>query len=147
MGFAVTASHLVFAISLLTAGSAAVAGYWKINEGIEDAERAEAARAVETANTHIAILATPTYSPGSQRVDFDVKNTGSTVLQISGFSYIIDGALTTNIASGYPTVPGAAGTDYLLPGETMTVRITSVTTSPANLAAVTENGIAAYWSA
>lgn len=146
MGFAVTATHLVFAVSLLSAGGFAAATYWKISGDVEDARRAEARRAEEVAHTTVEIVGAPTHDAANSTLTFDVKNAGSTVLDISEFGYIIDGAWNSNIASGYPIVSGAAATDLLLPRETMTVRLTGVATSPTNIAAIAGNGVSAYWS-
>lgn len=146
MGFAVTATHLIFAIALLGAGSFAAAGYWRISTDVHEAEREEAQRAEEVAHTALTVVGDPAYAAGTERFEFSVRNDGSTVLKISEFSYIVDGAWKTNdVASGYPTIAGVASTDLLMPGETMTVRIENVPTSPTNLAVVAGNGVAAYW--
>ena len=146
MGFAVTATHLIFAIALLGAGSFAAAGYWRVSSDVHEAQREEAQRAEEVAHTALTMASAPVHAAGAERVEFEVKNVGSTVLKISEFSYIIDGAWKTDdVASGYPTIAGVASTDLLMPGETMTVRIENVPTSPTNVAVVAGNGVAAYW--
>lgn len=147
MGFAVTATHLVFAVALLSAGSFAAASYWTISSDLEEARRAEARLAEEIAHTQIMMVGTPAYNAGADRLTFDVKNTGSTVLKLSGFSFLVDGVyLNGNLAAGYPSVSGSSGTDLLLPGETMNVRIESVANQPVNLRVVAENGVSTYWS-
>ena len=145
MGFAVTAAYLILGVALLSAGGYAASAYWRTAGELEEARRSEALRAEEVAHTSLAINGTPSYSSSLQRVDFNVTNAGSTVLKISGFSFLVNGALTTSLASGYPAVANATCTDLLLPGETMTVRITSVATQPTAIAAVAANGVAAYW--
>ena len=145
MGFAVTASHLIFAVALLSAGSFATATYWKVSSDVEEARRAEAALVEELAHTSLVISGTPTYTGASLRFELDVKNNGSIVLEIDEFTYILDGAVHTTIASGYPSIAGAAGTNLLLPGETKTVRLESVASSPNNAAVIAPNGVAAYW--
>lgn len=147
MGFAVTASHLVFALALLSAGTFAASAYWRINDDVEDARRVQAERAADVAHTTLAFEGTPQYVPGAKRVTFEVKNDGTTVLQMSAFAFLVDGVWrNTDLAGGYPRVFGESGSDYLLPGETMEVRIENVDQSPTNLAAIAENGVGAYWS-
>lgn len=147
MGFAVTATHLVFAIALLGAGTFATATYWRVNDDIEDARRAQALAAEERAHTALAITGAPTHDSGASTLDITIKNTGVIVLDIDAFTYLVDGALNGEVAAGYPQVAGAAATDLLLPGETMTIRLEGVTSAPANVAAVAGNGVAAYWTA
>ena len=145
MGFAVSATHLVLAVALLSAGGYAASSYWRVSDEMEEARRAEAQRAEEVAHTGLSIDGTPSHDSGAQTLDVNVTNGGATVLEISAFAYLVDGALTTDLASGYPLVAAAAGTDLLLPGETMTVRITNVATAPTHVAVVAGNGVAAYW--
>lgn len=145
MGFDVTATHVIFFVAFLSVGSAAIGGYWKSSGILEDSRRIEAARIEERVHTNITIVGTPSYDAAADRFTFEVRNTGSTVLVMSEFGYVIDGKWNDTMESGYPSISGAAGTDYLLPGETMQVRMSPITAAPSFLKVTSGNGVSAYW--
>lgn len=147
MGFDVTATHVIFFVAFLSVGSAAIGGYWKSSDVLEESRRAEAERIEERVHTNITIAGTPSYNGSASRFTFEVRNTGSTVLLISEFVYVIDGKWNDTMESGYPSISGVTGTDYLLPGETMEVRMSPITTQPSFLKVTTGNGVSAYWRA
>lgn len=144
MGFSVTSSAVIFGIALLAAGSAATQAYWKVQGDVEDAKRLAAERAEEVAHTEISWDAAPTYANGPKRLTFEIKNTGSTVIDVSDLDYIIDGRWNDSIESGWPKV-GTRQTDVLLPGEVLEVRMRTISTSPSTVKVVTGNGVALYW--
>lgn len=145
MGFDVTATHVIFFVAFLSVGSAALGGYWKSSGILEESRRIEAERFEERVHTNITLVGAPSYNGGQDRFTFSVKNTGSTVLVISEFVYVLDGKWNDTLESGYPQISGATGTDFLLPGETMEVRMSPIVDQPAYLKVMTGNGVAAYW--
>lgn len=144
MGFSVTSSAVIFGLALLAAGSAATQAYWKIQGDVEDAKRSAAERAEEAAQTEISWDAEPSYANGPKRLSFEIKNTGSTVIDVSDLDYIIDGRWNDSLESGWPKV-GTRQTDVLLPGEVLEVRMRTIATSPSKVKVVTGNGAALYW--
>lgn len=149
MGFAVTATHVIFAIALLSAGTFAASAYWRVGADVEEARRVSGDRTSEVAHTVIAINGSPapSWASGPQRFTFYVKNNGSTVLNVSQFVFIVDGAYNASLDSGYPSVIGNASSKLLMPGDTMEVRLRPIAASPTHLRVVAGNGVSAYWRA
>lgn len=145
MGFDVTATHVIFFVAFLSVGSAALGGYWKSSAILEESRRIEAERIEERVHTNITLVGNPSYNGGQDRFTFSVQNTGSTVLVISEFVYVLDGKWNDTLESGYPQISGVSGTDFLLPGETMEVRMSPIVDQPAYLKVMTGNGVATYW--
>ena len=145
MGFDVTAANIIFFIAAITVSSAALGAYWHNADYVEDARRAEEARADERAHTNLTITDAD-YDLPSTTFTIDVKNTGSIVVDISELTYFVDGALVDASDYGSITVLGeGSGTDVLLPLETLEIEITSVTSSPSYFQIVAENGAKANW--
>lgn len=143
MGFSVTASHVVFFIAFLTAGSVAAGAFWATQTKMEDARRLETARLDSAIHTNITIVGTPTYDAGNSRYTFQVENVGSTVLNLTRFAFLVDGVVTTSIEN--ETIAGVTSTGYLLPGDTMTVNLKPVAPAPTDLKVTTEYGTSAYY--
>ena len=144
MGFDVTAVSIIFFVAILTAGSAWMGGYWKSNELNHDAARALQARADEVAHTNLTVTSTA-YNPGQDRFSVDLKNTGSTVVSVSGFAFLIDGVLVSSAAVSSIAVVDEPASDLLLPAETLEIVFEPVATEPIRFKAVAENGVAGYW--
>lgn len=143
MGFSVTATHIIFFVALLSAGSVAANSFWKTASELEEARRTFADRVDDRVHSNITIVGTPSWNNGAKRLTFVVQNTGSTVLDISDFVYLLDGVYSSSIESR--TVGGASTTDILLPGEQLTVQMRPLAAQPSEIAVVTGNGVAAYW--
>lgn len=143
MGFSVTATHAIFFIAFLTAGSTGMAAYWESVEDLDEGRRGAEKRVVERAHTAISIPSDPSYSSGADRLTFFIDNDGTVVLDASDFTYVVDGVVRTDVRSGYPRVNGAQ-TDVLLPGDRMEVQLNSIAASPDYLWVMTGNGISAF---
>lgn len=148
MGFAVTASHLIFAVALLSAGSYAMGSYWRVSTDVEDAKRAAASLADEVVHTELTFTSNPLYSTANGgRITFTVQNTGSTVLLVNEFTFVVDGVFQATQASGYPKVDNNANTNLLQPGEGMECRLINLGSSPNFLRVIAGNGVSVYWAA
>lgn len=145
MGFSVTATHVIFAVALLSAGTYAASKYWEVQAEVEDARRVFAQRADEVVHTNLTWVSTPDYNAGANRLTFTFKNTGSTVLDVSDFAFVIDGKWNNSFEGGWPKVGGTTTSDVLLPGENLEVRMRPITSSPSNLRVIAGNGVSLYW--
>jgi archaellum component FlaG (FlaF/FlaG flagellin family) len=121
--------------------------YWKNQSTIEDARREMAARTVHEAHSNLTMDGTPAYDGGAGTYSFTVKNAGETTFDIRKLEYIVDGVITYSISTGWPKVEGGAvtNTNFLLPGETMDVRLDGVASEPTHLKVTTEFGVGAYY--
>lgn len=147
MGFSVTAAHVVFALAMLTAGSAAMGAYWKTQDHIEDARRVQDHRTVDASRSNVTFVGAPAYDPAAGgTVTFTLKNTGSVGLDRAHFQYLLDGAIKGTMAAGWPLLNGAATTSMLvLPGDTLEVRLEGAGANPARLQVVTEYGVNGHY--
>ncbi len=141
MGFGVTSAHLIVFVALVTAGNVAATALWDALADVRESGRVEAARHEAIAHTNATVVGTPTWS--SPNYSFNVKNTGSTVLNATKVDYVVDGAWTNNVASR--TVDGSATTTLWMPGETMGVTLAGISTNPTKLWIATENGVTTYY--
>lgn len=141
MGFSVTASSVVFAFAMLTAFSAALAGYWTVQDHIEDSRRIQDRRVIDATRTSLAMVGTPSYNAGANRYTFTFENTGSVGLDYTEFEYLIDGVVMTAQEAGYPKLNGqTSSSKLLLPGDELECRMSGITVSPTNLQIATEFG-------
>ncbi len=146
MGFSVTASHIIFGVALIGAFSVASNAYWKNVATIEHGQRVMSERAVKAAHANLSLVGAPTYA--GTDYTFTIKNVGSVGLNFTMFDYVVDGTPRYNaFAASYPKLNGVypAGSELLLPGNTLDVRITSVTPAPVDLKVATEFGIGVYY--
>lgn len=141
MGFSVTAAHVIFFIALLGAAGAAMSAYWNTASETDEARRAGFERADRLAHGAMALDVTDCSggcAAGARDVTLDITNTGTTVLDSRNFTYVIDGRSYTvaDVSSASITAPAAvSGTDLVLPGETLTVVLSSVVLSDAHTTA------------
>lgn len=147
MGFSVTAAHVIFALATLTAMSAAVGAYWKTQDHVEDARRAQDRRVIDAAHTNLTYTVAPAYSAGAGgTVTFTLKNTGSVGLDRTLFQYLLDGVIKGTMASGWPKINGASTSSSLfLPGDTLEVRLEGIATSPTRVQTTTGSGVSANY--
>ncbi|HWH07815.1 MAG TPA: hypothetical protein VNX21_01360 [Candidatus Thermoplasmatota archaeon] len=147
MGFSVTAAHVIFALAMLTAGSVAASAYWKTQDHIEEARRAQDRRVVDAIHTNVTFVGDPAYDPAAGgTVTFLVKNTGSVGLDRTLFQYLLDGAIKGTMAAGWPKLNGAASAStLLLPGDTLEVRLEGAGANPARMQVVTEYGVNGHY--
>jgi archaellum component FlaF (FlaF/FlaG flagellin family) len=145
MGFSVTAAHVIFAIAILASMGAASAAYWKNQAHVEESRRAMLEREIEASRTNLTITGWQ-WNPGLQTLEFTITNKGTTVLDHTKFSYLIDGALTfASQSAGYPLLNGAAATSsLLLPGDELDCKY-GLGSQPATLHVVAENGISVHY--
>lgn len=144
MGFDVTAVSIIFFVATLTAGSAWVGAYWKSNETNHDASRDLQQRADDVAHTNLTVTSA-TYDSGADRFTVEIKNTGSTVVDVSDMVYLVDGVLVASAAVESVSVVGHATSDLLLPAETLEARFLPISDQPTHFKAVAANGVAGYW--
>lgn len=148
MGFSVTASHVIFAIALLAAFSTASSSYWKTQDTMVEARRVMDDRTIDAAHSNLSMVGTPTYNAGGNWYRFTIKNVGSVGLDHTNLNYLVDGKWNWNMSSGWPKLNGggsATSSKLILPGDTLEVRLDGVTSSPSDLAVVTEYGISLYY--
>lgn len=145
MGFDVTAANIIFFIAFLAIGSVALGAYWSNADHVEDARRLDDERGAELAHSNMTVTS-GSYDGGAQRFTVQVKNTGSTVIDLSALGYLIDGVL---VADGQledlDVVGEGSPTDVWLPLETIDVDFLPVTSSPDAFQVVAENGAKANW--
>lgn len=144
MGFDVTAVSIIFFVAIVSAGSAWMGAYWKSNESTNEATRAQQSRADEAVHTNLSV-SSATYDAGNTRFTVDLKNTGSTVVDVSDMTYLIDGVLVTATSIESAVVLGHATSDILLPGETLEAKFNPVSSSPSHFKGVSGAGVAGYW--
>lgn len=145
MGFDVTAANVIFFIAALSVASAALGAYWKSSDHVEEARREEDQRADERAHTNMTVT-TALYSAAPTRFTVNVKNTGSTVIEISDLAYFIDGSLVAStLIEDIDVVGEITTTDLWLPLETLDIDFRPVTASPTYFQIVAPNGAKANW--
>ena len=146
MGFSVTAAHVIFAIALLAAFGAASAAYWTNQTHVEESRRAMLEREIDAAHTNLTITNWQ-WNSGPLTLQFTITNRGTTVLDYTKFSYLLDGSITfASQSSGYPLLNGVnpPTSSLLLPGDTLDCKY-GLASQPAALQVATENGIAAHY--
>lgn len=133
MGFSVTAANVIFFIAMLTAGSAAMDAWWD-SESASTAARTEWAESIwsesQTNLTLFVNVCDSSCNPATvPNIDIRVTNTGATVVDVLGLTFVIDGrAYTSSSFADYDiTDPAGIGaTTLILPGETMEVDFDNV---------------------
>jgi archaellum component FlaF (FlaF/FlaG flagellin family) len=148
MGFSVTATHVVFGIALLSAFSIASNVYWKNASYLEEARRDMDSRALQATHSNLSIVGAPAYDADADTYAFTIKNVGQYTLDITRFEYIVDGVISYDMSTGWPKVEGGAvtGTAFLLPGETLDVKLEGVASAPTHLKVTTEYGVGVAYS-
>ena len=145
MGFDVTAANVIFFIAALSVASVALGAYWKNVDHVEEARRLEDQRADERAHTNMTVTSA-SYTGGSARFTLNIKNTGSTVIDISELSYFIDGALVpASSIEDLDIIGETTVSDVWLPLETLDIDLRPVSTSPTYFQIVAHNGAKANW--
>lgn len=146
MGFSVTAAHVIFAIALLAAFGAASAAYWKSQAHVEESRRAMIEREIDASHTNLTITSWQ-WNSGPQTIQFTITNRGTTVLDHTKLSYLIDGSITfASQTTGYPILNGVnpPASSLLLPGDTLDCKYGRAS-QPATLQVVAENGVSAHY--
>lgn len=146
MGFDVTVANIIFFIAALTMGSVALGAYWHNASYVEEARRAEDARADTLAHTNMTITDTQ-YNGGQERFTVEVENTGTEVLDISELRYFVDGVYVPTASLVSASVDGVAATDLWLPTETVEIVLDPITDSPVYFQVVSQNGAKGNWRA
>lgn len=132
MGFSVTAAHVVFLVALMGAVGAAISSHYTTASDVEEARRLEAARAERLVHGRISldvVSCSDACAAGTREVILDITNAGTIVIDHRNLSYVIDGRtyLAADVSSASITAPAAvAGTDLVLPGETLRVTLPQV---------------------
>lgn len=144
MGFDVTAVNAIFFVALLTAGSAWMGAQWKGSEANQELQREKAERHAEVAHTNISITSA-VYSPGPTRFTVNIYNNGSTVVDVSDLTFLVNGRVITASSIESVGVVGATTSDIWLPRETLEAKFVPVSPSPTRFKVVTAAGAAGYW--
>lgn len=145
MGFDVTAANIIFFIAFLGIGSVSLGGYWANAEQIEEARRIDAQRAQQLAHTNLTVTSA-TYDSAAARFSVDVRNSGSTVVDLSDLVYLVDGVFVDASAVESLVVVGVSGaTDVWLPLETIELDLAPIASSPSAFQLVAANGARANW--
>lgn len=143
MGFSVTATFVVFFVALLGAAGVAASAFWKTADLLHESRDTESSRAEELVHTNLTIASAPTYDGGTNTLTFTVQNTGATVLDVSDFAFLVDGVVNLSLVS--ESINGNTNTDVFLPGESMIVTLSPITSAPTHVQAVAGNGVSARW--
>lgn len=146
MGFSVTVAHVIFAIALLAALGAASAAFWTNQTHVEESRRAMIERGIEAAHTNLTITNWQ-WNSGPLALQFTITNRGTTVLDHTKLSYLIDGAITfASQSTGYPRLNGTnpPPSSLLLPGDTLDCKY-DLASQPATLQVAAENGVVAHY--
>lgn len=133
MGFSVTAANVIFFIAVLTAGSAAMDAWWDSTADASEA-RAKWSQAIASeAMTSFTLFVNQCNSGCNPATvpNFDVRitNTGNTVIDALGLTFLIDGlAYTSSSFFDYDIVSptGVGATSLILPGEVMEIDFVDV---------------------
>jgi archaellum component FlaF (FlaF/FlaG flagellin family) len=137
MGFSVSATFTVFFIAFLAIGSSIYCAIYNTFNSISNSIVDQHKMMVDAKQTAIAIIdITVTGKSRDHNLELTVENTGSTTLDPSKLSILIDGVLQVNtLASG-----------AWFPKNTITISFQHLSSSIENhrIKIVTENGISVY---
>jgi len=146
MGFSVTVTHIIFFLAFTGMASAVMGTYWSTSDELQEARRADAERLAEIVQTDLTVTTT-SYNNGLDRFTVDIENTGTTTLDHTQFAFLVEGVYIDSADIVSQSVVGEGSTELLMPGDTLQVVIGSITSSPNRFRAISENGVAALWSA
>lgn len=138
MGFSTSAAAAVIFVGVLVSLSIiypAAAGSF---EGVSDAMESREDRALNERNSDLRI-ANATYDDANDRLRVNVTNTGTVSIDVEETDLLIDGEIRTN---GSTAVEGVAGRSIWAPGETLTITVDDLDTSPSRVTVVNEYGVA-----
>lgn len=136
MGFSVTATHAIFFIAMLAAGSVGMDAYFDASRESNDARAVWVRDSASQLDTNLTLLVFQCNSncdpPTVPLVEIDVYNTGTTVIDARNLTLIIDGRAHTysNFTDTDIIFPVTVSTtDLILPGETMRIDLANVPVS------------------
>jgi len=134
MGFSVSGAAAIIFLAVFVAFGAFYTAADNSFHELVDAQDESTDRALETANTGVAI--------GEATVDDDeltitANNTGSTALSLTSTSLLVDGGYESGWQDG-SAVDGNDETELWLPGETLTITVSAE--SPERVTLVTDSG-------
>jgi len=139
MGFSVSGSAaLIFVAAFIGFGMFYTASANSV-ELINDARSDQADRTLEQQNTELDIVSAVWNPDGNDNLEVTIDNTGGTQLSVEDTDLLVDGVYRT----GYNTdVDGDTATDVWAPQQTLTITVTTLSSQPDGVKAVTENGVA-----
>lgn len=139
MGFSTSAAAaVIFVGALVSLGilyPATAGSFEQVNDALGDREN----RLLDQRNTDLAVESV-TYNETTDEVVVNVSNTGTTTLTANETDPLLDGTLRT--ANVTRAVEGVPGRTLWTPGETMTITVGNVTSTPGRVKVVTEHGVA-----
>ncbi|VUT27973.1 MAG: hypothetical protein SYNGOMJ08_00531 [Candidatus Syntrophoarchaeum sp. GoM_oil] len=142
MGFSVSMTFAIFLVAFIALSSILVSSYDYRSNLIEDAKEVRQERMLDELQTDFEITGT-SYNAVGSFLTVNVNNTGSTVLNASKVDVILNGSLKTGDISSL-MVDGVATTIWA-PDEMLRINITGVSSNPARVKLIAENGIADYY--
>ncbi len=142
MGFSVSMTFAIFLVAFIALSSILVSSYDYRSNLIDDAKEVRQERMLDELQTDLEITSTSHNAMGSF-LTINVNNTGSTVLNANKVDVILDGSLKTGDISSL-MVDGVATTVWA-PDEPLRINITGVSSNPARVKLIAENGIADYY--
>lgn len=140
MGFSVSGSAAIIFIGVIVAAGVAIPSLVGSFGSLAGAQGEQVDRGVDTLNTEF-VIGSAAYDNGTNQLELQLNNTGSTTLSVNGTSVLIDGVIPSD-GNVTTDVDGDPNTDLWLPGGTLTITIDGVETKPARVKIVAENGIA-----
>lgn len=141
MGFSVSGSAAIIFVGVIVAAGIAVPPIVGSFGELSSSQSQQIDRGVDALNTDISIESAIYYDDGSDELELELENTGSTSLAVADTSLLVDGEIPD---SGDVTtaVDGDSSAQLWRPGERLTITVSGVTQVPERMKVVTENGIA-----
>jgi flagellar protein FlaF len=138
MGFSTSAAAAVVFVGVLVSLSIlypAAAGSF---EQVTDAMDSREDRVLKQRNSDLRVE-TARYDGGTDVLEVDVTNTGTVSIAVDETDLLIDGAIRPNRSTA---VDGVSGRSIWAPGETLTITVDDVNTTPNRITVVNEYGVA-----
>ena len=138
MGFSVSGSAAIIFVGVMVAAGIAIPPMIGSFGSLAGAQGEQIDRGVDALNTDLEITEA-VYDDGTEELDLDVSNTGSTTLGVAETSLLIDGEIP-NSGDVTTAIDGDA-VELWLPGETLSITAENVDSEPERVKIVAENGI------
>lgn len=139
MGFSVSGATAVILVGLLVSAATLYPAVDSHTERRSEAVDDRQERLLTQQNTEVEITIASYNATGDLTVS--VKNTGATTLAVSKVDLLADGEYETLLSTD-TTVDGDTTTDIWSPGETLTITVSSLLSSPGRVKIVTGPGVA-----
>lgn len=137
MGFSVTVANIIVFVGLTAAGTTLVSAVLNTTDEVNEASHAEWRTLASYAHTNVDITGT-SWANGPKTLTITVKNTGSTTLDASKVTILVDGVYKTPSSI---TVDSDANQRVWAPAQNAVFVVGGFSAKPARVSVATENGI------